>query len=179
MGDGAICASAHGARVVRADYREGMAGRNLSGQNLAGANLVGEDLIDADLSGADLSGADLTGANLARANVKDANLERTRIDLMFASSLRGYRGTPDWQAPGAPSPRYDSRNARFSAAGRTVVCAHCGSEVFHMRKLLLDGRVGTFFGFEWLSPTATAMECATCGYLHWFTRAPDQLAAIP
>lgn len=91
-------------------YGCNLTGANLSGENLDGADLEGADLshailqnVDfeganlkgvnftgADLSGSDLSEADLYKANLTDANLTDVNLEKTLMDDVNLSGVKGY-----------------------------------------------------------------------------------------
>ena len=49
----------------------------------------------------------------------------------------------------------------YRAAGKTIKCSHCGSDVFRKRRILVRG------------PLAHCLICATCGLAMWFECAPS------
>lgn len=89
-------------------------------------------------------------------------------------------GAPD---PAVGARERDERNANTGAfpsqlfgqtpkpalvAGIEIRCAICRHDYFVQRTAQLHTAVATFFDLEWLSPTATCLICARCGYIHWF-----------
>jgi hypothetical protein len=65
--------------------------------------------------------------------------------------------------------------ARFMAAGKPVVCSHCGADLFDEKPALLNTRLRTFFKLDWLDPGATVLVCESCSSIRWFVRAPDRM----
>jgi hypothetical protein len=49
----------------------------------------------------------------------------------------------------------------YVAAGKTIKCSHCGSDVFRKRRIVVRG------------PLAHCLICATCGLVVWFESAPS------
>jgi predicted nucleic-acid-binding Zn-ribbon protein len=64
---------------------------------------------------------------------------------------------------------------RYIAAGKPVVCPHCGGETFASREILMNTRGATFFNFDWLNKAALALTCATCGRIEWFNDALEPI----
>ena len=55
--------------------------------------------------------------------------------------------------PGGPS--------SYVAAGRTIKCSHCGSDVFGKRRIVVRG------------PLAHCLICVRCSLAMWFENAPS------
>jgi predicted nucleic-acid-binding Zn-ribbon protein len=53
--------------------------------------------------------------------------------------------------------------------GSVLRCMHCGCRGFFKRRVLLNTRGLTYLGLEWMNDAAQVLECANCGYLHWFS----------
>ena len=65
--------------------------------------------------------------------------------------------------------------ARFVAAGKPIICTHCGAELFDEKPALLNTRLLTFFKFDWLDPGATVLVCKTCASIRWFAKSPERV----
>lgn len=143
----------------------------MSGANLTNASLFGADLTSADMTDAVLDGADLSNARLYGARLEGASLHRARVDLAFASTLRGYRGTPAWIAEGDRRSKSDT-SRYWTLRGDPLVCPMCGLDEFGLRSATLASRTLAFFDFEWLGTTACALTCRTCLHMLWFAREP-------
>jgi hypothetical protein len=63
---------------------------------------------------------------------------------------------------------------RYTAAGKPVICSHCGSEVFDEKSVLLNTRTKTFFDMDWLDSGAAVLICTECSRIHWFAKCPDR-----
>ena len=57
-------------------------------------------------------------------------------------------------------------------AGISLRCRHCNNETFTRRSALLDTSMASFFGLEWMNPTADVYVCSRCGNLHYFLAPP-------
>jgi len=66
--------------------------------------------------------------------------------------------------------------SRFEAGGRTVVCTHCGHDLFESKDILLNTRGLTFFNLDWLNRSAMALLCANCGLVQIFTGPVEAVA---
>jgi uncharacterized protein with PIN domain len=76
----------------------------------------------------------------------------------FFSSLRkGLQGAKAALGPG-----------RYSAAGKTITCPHCGGELFKEGSALLVRRGTAIVEAEWASKGATTLLCTRCGRIQWF-----------
>jgi uncharacterized protein (DUF983 family) len=53
--------------------------------------------------------------------------------------------------------------ASYVAAGKQVVCSHCGSVIFSGRRVLVRG------------PLSYSLVCTKCGLAMWFETAPDRI----
>ena len=62
----------------------------------------------------------------------------------------------------------DDAGERYTVAGHSVTCSHCGGTRFHESTALLDGRASSLFGVEWAGGSAVTLTCATCGHVDWF-----------
>jgi predicted nucleic-acid-binding Zn-ribbon protein len=65
-----------------------------------------------------------------------------------------------------------SKLQRFSAAGKQVVCPHCGGADFASQEILLNTRAATFLNLDWLNRAAVVLVCSHCSRLEWFNEAP-------
>ena len=63
--------------------------------------------------------------------------------------------------------------AEYSAAGKKIVCEHCGHSQFHEGEALLNTVGMTFLGLDWANKTATTLMCDACGRIHWYGVRPD------
>ena len=54
--------------------------------------------------------------------------------------------------------------------GKAVPCPICGHDRFWTRKTLMDTRGASFFGVDWVNPTAVNYICNRCGHVLWFLR---------
>ena len=61
----------------------------------------------------------------------------------------------------------------YEAAGRQVVCAHCGGNTFAEHEALLNTTGATFVKLDWLNKSGTALICENCGLIQWFGRRPE------
>ena len=76
---------------------------------------------------------------------------------------------------GVRAMREDLGPKEYAAAGRQIVCGHCGHTLFTARELLLDTRGATLVGLEWLNQGAVALVCAQCTSIQWFGGRPEEL----
>lgn len=64
----------------------------------------------------------------------------------------------------------------FAAAGRQIVCAHCGGAEFDGRDgILLNTRGATFVNLDWLNAGVSVLTCRQCGRIEWFARPPQPI----
>lgn len=61
------------------------------------------------------------------------------------------------------------------AAGKQVLCGHCGGGSYLWRKVVLSSGTASFFGVEAFSPEATVLSCTHCGKLQFFEMGRVQL----
>ena len=64
---------------------------------------------------------------------------------------------------------------QYSAAGKAVVCSHCGGDRFEQHQALLNTRALTFFNLDWLNRAGAALLCESCGLIQWFATPPERL----
>jgi hypothetical protein len=64
-------------------------------------------------------------------------------------------------------------------AGIALRCRHCNNDKFTRRSALLDTSTASFFGLEWMNPTADVYVCSICGYLHYFLAPPVEVNQPP
>ena len=57
---------------------------------------------------------------------------------------------------------------RFSVAGVSVKCPHCGGQSFEERSAMLNTPGLTFLGLDWANRSATLLVCTRCGHVSWF-----------
>lgn len=65
------------------------------------------------------------------------------------------------------------------AAGRQVMCGHCGGDQYHWRRVLLNSGTSEFFGFAAFSPEAIALTCTRCGKMVEFADGALDLRSAP
>jgi uncharacterized protein len=65
-----------------------------------------------------------------------------------------------------------SGSRRFEAGGAPILCAHCRSDEFSRREILLNTRGLTFLKLDWLNRSATVLACAKCGLIQLFAVSP-------
>ncbi len=68
----------------------------------------------------------------------------------------------------------EEESGRFAAAGRKVVCPHCGEDRFDEGTVLLNSTVLTLLDLDWADRHATILSCRRCGRIEWFSRKPDR-----
>ena len=66
---------------------------------------------------------------------------------------------------------------RFAAAGKTIVCPHCGGDQFDSGAVLLNTTVLTLLDLDWADRRASILSCRRCGRIEWFSRSPERLGA--
>jgi len=54
--------------------------------------------------------------------------------------------------------------------GKTRKCNVCGGTEFTTRDVLMSTSGATFFGLDWMNPSATAYVCEQCGYIMLYTQ---------
>ncbi|MBT8078372.1 MAG: hypothetical protein KJO31_07325 [Gammaproteobacteria bacterium] len=59
----------------------------------------------------------------------------------------------------------------FDVLGKRVQCAHCGSDRFAAREILLNTWLLSLLNLEWLDAGSTVLTCHKCGRLTWFSQA--------
>ncbi len=72
--------------------------------------------------------------------------------------------------------KHDVEAEGFTAAGRGVLCAHCGGALFLKSEAQLHTQGLTFFQLEWLGRSVHVLICADCGAIAWFAREPEKAA---
>jgi hypothetical protein len=63
--------------------------------------------------------------------------------------------------------------AEYLAAGKKIICEHCGHTRFHEGEALLNTVGMTFLKLDWANKTATTLMCDTCGRIYWYGVRPD------
>jgi hypothetical protein len=63
------------------------------------------------------------------------------------------------------------------AAGKQVMCGHCGGSQFRVRRVLLNSGTSELFGFAAFSPEAIALACVQCGKMQEFEDGRVELVA--
>lgn len=63
----------------------------------------------------------------------------------------------------------------YSAAGKKIICDHCGSVEFAKSSALLDTAGMSFVNLEWADRSATTLACTTCGKIQWFLKQPERV----
>lgn len=62
----------------------------------------------------------------------------------------------------------------FAAAGKQIVCAHCGGTDFDIRdEVLLNTRGATFLNLDWLNKGVNILTCTRCGRIEWYAERPQ------
>ena len=64
---------------------------------------------------------------------------------------------------------------RYAAAGRLIVCSHCGGEEFEARSAQLNTAGATFVGIDWLNRSGAALAFTRCHLIQWFLRCPTRV----
>jgi hypothetical protein len=109
---------------------------------------------------------------LARAEARRRRLEIEPPDLSEDRAGSNLGGALRAFADGVAE---EFRPGRFTAAGKRIVCSHCGGEVFELQSALVNTRALTFFSLDWLNRGAMVLVCESCGLLTWFRNAPDRI----
>ena len=63
---------------------------------------------------------------------------------------------------------------RFTVAGKTVGCGHCGGDRFVEGRALLNSAGLTFFNLDWANKSAATLTCTACGRIEWFLADPEE-----
>lgn len=63
-------------------------------------------------------------------------------------------------------------NRQYEAAGRQILCTHCGGDTFEQHEAMLNTTGATLLNLDWLNQSGTALICDTCGLIQWFGRRP-------
>lgn len=61
----------------------------------------------------------------------------------------------------------------FSAAGKKIVCLHCGEDKFYRGNALIDRN--RLIETDWVDNEVALLACANCSRLEWFADEPEQL----
>ena len=64
---------------------------------------------------------------------------------------------------------------RYAAAGKEIVCPHCGGAEFAEGSAQLNTRWMTFLDLDWADKSATTLACVNCGGVLWFLKRPERL----
>lgn len=64
--------------------------------------------------------------------------------------------------------------ARFTAAGKPIVCDHCGHDAFHEGSALLNSVSMTLVDLDWADDEATTLMCDECGRIQWYGIKPTR-----
>lgn len=130
--------------------------------SLADDELVRLLTVDADQyreEALDVAGAEASRRGLDLATARPAP---GPSGASLGTALRAFgRGVAAHLAPG-----------RYTAAGKAVVCPHCGDDSFEAWTAVVNTRGLTFFGLDWLDEGATVLACARCGLVQWFRTPP-------
>jgi uncharacterized protein len=65
---------------------------------------------------------------------------------------------------------------QYKAAGRPVVCGHCGGNTFSKQEALLNTTGATLAKLDWLNKSGTALICENCGLIQWFGKPPEKIS---
>lgn len=49
-----------------------------------------------------------------------------------------------------------------------IKCIVCGHDKLYSRTILLSTAKKTFFGVDWVNPSANCLICGRCGFIMWF-----------
>lgn len=60
----------------------------------------------------------------------------------------------------------------YAAAGKVIVCPHCGERAFEAGEAQLNKALSAFFKLDWLDETATVLACTHCSQILWFGKKP-------
>ena len=64
---------------------------------------------------------------------------------------------------------------RYSVAGKSVTCAHCGRDLFIEGRALLNTAGMSFMNLDWANRSAATLACTNCGRIEWFLADPDEI----
>ena len=56
----------------------------------------------------------------------------------------------------------------YKAAGKQVVCPHCGGCEFEKSSAQLNTAGLTFLDLDWANRSADILICRSCGHIEWF-----------
>jgi predicted nucleic-acid-binding Zn-ribbon protein len=65
---------------------------------------------------------------------------------------------------------------RYTLAGKTVECPHCGGAEFRAGEAQLNTALTTLFELDWIDKTATILTCTVCGQIQWFVESPARIS---
>ncbi len=65
--------------------------------------------------------------------------------------------------------------SEYAAAGKKIVCTHCGASEFAEGSVLLNTSGMTLAQLDWADKSATTLACTNCGKMQWFIRKPERL----
>ncbi|HNX49575.1 MAG TPA: hypothetical protein PLS53_07900 [Thermoanaerobaculaceae bacterium] len=108
---------------------------------------------------------DMARAEAARRGliIGDERPEASPSGANIGTALRAFgQGVATAFAPG-----------RYTAAGKVVLCPHCGHDCFESQPAVVSTRGLTLFGLAWLNQGATVLACARCGLVQWFRTPPE------
>jgi hypothetical protein len=128
--------------------------------------------------------AELGDVELVRLLTLEARKTRPEV-IAIATAEANRRGLPideafipadaDQPASAGAEAVSASECRRFEAGGTRILCAHCSSDLFEPRQVLLNTRGLTFMRLDWLNRSATALVCAKCGRIQFFAVPPAAL----
>ena len=64
--------------------------------------------------------------------------------------------------------------AEYAAAGKKMVCTHCGASEFIEGSAQLNTADMTFAQLDWADKSATTLACTNCGKIQWFILRPER-----
>jgi len=62
---------------------------------------------------------------------------------------------------------------RYEAAGKQIICSHCGGDTFAKDYRLLNTKGASFFNFDWANRDAIILVCHDCSHIEWFYEEPE------
>ena len=65
---------------------------------------------------------------------------------------------------------------RYTVAGKTVNCGHCGFDRFVEGRAQLNSAGMTFLNLDWANRSAATLTCTACGRIEWFLADPEEAA---
>jgi predicted nucleic-acid-binding Zn-ribbon protein len=63
----------------------------------------------------------------------------------------------------------------YEAAGRQIVCPHCGGSTFDKSEAQLNTAGMSFLNLDWANRSATTLTCSTCSRIEWFLERPREI----